>query len=84
MLKFDEQRKTRICYVFLDSLCHYHCANILKTGFLHRPVSIPAFKAAVTFMPAMSFSVNLLFPLLRQNHFIGFAFFVIAFAASAS
>ena len=84
MLKFDEQRKTRIWYVFLNSLCHYHCANILKTGFLHRPVSIPAFKAAVAFMPAMSFSVNLLFPLLRQNHFIGVAFFVIAFAASAS
>ena len=39
MLKFDEQRKTRIWYVFLNSLCHYHCANILKTGFLHRPVS---------------------------------------------
>ena len=43
MLKFDEQRKTRIWYVFLKPLCHYHCANILKTGFLHRPVYIPAF-----------------------------------------
>ena len=31
-----------------------------------------AFKAAVAFMPEMSFSANLLFPLLRQNHFIGF------------
>lgn len=31
-----------------------------------------AFSAAVACIPAMSFSVNFFFPLLRQNHFIGF------------
>ena len=34
--------------------------------------------AFILSMPEMSFSVNLLFPLIRQNHFIGFV--IMAFA----